>query len=597
MTSQKDSDVNYVLRVSEAIALITKIQDQLLKISQTYKNGATLSSFSPMMSQWYASQKAIMDATQAWLSAPEKAFQDQMRLAQNYMEIWQKAFLPPETPNDEAPLGKSADKRFQDQQWQTHPFFKAVRDSYLATQQWSEECLDGLALNNKAKDRARFAMRQFMQALAPSNIWYLNPTVIEEAVRSGGENFIKGLKNFLKDLEKGQPMISMVDGQAFNVGTNIAITKGAVVFENDLLQLIQYAPSTKQVYERPVFILSPWINKYYILDMRPENSFVKWLTDQGYTVYITSWVNPDHTMRETDFEDYLQKGLLEPVQYIRQATKTDKVNCVGYCIGGTLLSMGLSYAKTKNLDWFGAATFLTTLLDFSHAGELGLFIDDEQLTVIEDHMTQTGMMEAAQMHLTFNMLRASDLIWSFVINNYLLGKEPFPFDLLYWNSDSTNLPAKMHTTYLRQMYLENNLIKANKLTMLGVPIDLTHINHDCYFLSASEDHIAPWKATYASAQLLTKAKTTFVLASSGHIAGVVNHPSKNKGQYQTHKALEKTPDAWLKNSTPHQGSWWTHWEKWLSTRSGQKVASRNISSQNTLEHAPGRYVKKRALKN
>ena len=417
-------------------------------------------------------------------------------------------------------------------------------------------------------------------------------------IETRGENLLRGLKNMLEDLDrgKGKLAIRMTDLDAFEVGKNIATTPGKVIFETDLMQLIQYAPSTAQVYRRPLMIIPPWINKFYILDLQPKNSFIKYCVDQGYTVFVLSWVNPDQALSHKSFEHYMFEGPLAALDAIAKATGEREVNAIGYCLGGTLLASTLAWMKAKGDDRIKSATFFTTLVDFADPGELGLFIDEEQLAAIEKSMAARGFLDGAEMAASFNTLRASDLIWSFVINNYLLGKDPFPFDLLYWNSDNTRMPATMHSFYLRKCYYENVLIQPGGVCLGGVPIDLRTLDLPVYWVSTKEDHIAPWKSTYAGTQLYQGEKR-FVLAGSGHIAGVVNPPVAGKYGYWLNDALPADPDVWFEGARHHDGSWWTDWAQWHARLSGEQVAAREPGTGElpALDDAPGSYVKLRLI--
>jgi polyhydroxyalkanoate synthase len=436
--------------------------------------------------------------------------------------------------------------------------------------------------------------------MAPSNFAMTNPEVLRATAESGGENLVKGLQHLLEDLErgKGKLQVRMTDLNAFEVGRNLAVTPGKVMFQNNLMQLLQYEPVTEQVAKRPLLIIPPWINKFYILDLKPANSLIKWLTEQGHTVFVISWVNPDETRAGDGFADYMREGPLTALDVIEKLTGEKTSNVIGYCLGGTLLACTLSYLTAKKQqDRIASATFLTTMVDFTDAGELSVFVDEEQLAAMEQRMSQQGYLEGSAMANTFNMLRANDLIWSFVINNYLLGKEPFPFDLLYWNSDSTRMPAAMHSFYLRNMYQENLLCKPGALTLAGVPIDLTKIKTPAFILSTKEDHIAPWKSTYAATQLY-KGPMKFVLAASGHIAGVVNPPAAKKYNHwiNTAKSLPASPDDWLAGAESQPGSWWPEWQKWVSAFSDGLVPARKPGDHKVkpLDDAPGSYVKVRS---
>ena len=387
----------------------------------------------------------------------------------------------------------------------------------------------------------------------------------------------------------------MTDYDAFKVGENIAVTPGKVVFQNDLIQLLQYTPTTEQTFERPLLIVPPWINKYYILDLRPKNSFVKWAVDQGHTVFVVSWVNPGESLAGKGFDDYMREGILASLDAIEKATGEKQADVIGYCLGGTLLACTLAYlAAKKQENRIASATFFTTMTDFNEPGELGVFIDEEQLAALEDKMALHGYLDGRDMATTFNMMRANDLIWSFVVNNYLLGKDPFPFDLLYWNSDSTRMPAAMHSFYLRKMYQENKLIEPGGIVLDGVKIDLGAIKTPVYMLATREDHIAPWHSTYALTQHVS-GPVKFVLSASGHIAGVVNPPAANKYCYWTNAKKAKTPEAWIAGATEEAGSWWTDWQKWVAPFAGKQIPARQPGSGKlkAIEDAPGAYVKNR----
>ena len=455
-------------------------------------------------------------------------------------------------------------------------------------------------LEEKTAEKVDFYTRQFIDALAPSNFLATNPEVIRETVETGGANLLKGLSNLLDDLErgKGRLRIKMTDLDRFKLGENVAVSKGAVVFQNDLMQLLQFSPTTEQVFKRPLLIMPPWINKYYILDLRESNSFIKWAVDQGHTVFVISWVNPDERLSNKSFEDYIVEGPLAALDAIEAATGERDVKAIGYCIGGTLLAATLAYMAKVGDDRIKTATFFTTMVEFSKPGELGVFIDDEQIRSLEQQMDEKGYMEGATMAEVFNMLRASDLIWSFVINNYLMGKDPFPFDLLYWNSDSTRMPKVMHSYYLREMYQRNLLAQPGGLKLLGESIDLRDINIPVYILSTLEDHIAPWKATYAATQMY-QGKVRFVLGKSGHIAGVVNPPDANKYGYWVGKEGEypEDPEEWHATvGEARDGSWWNDWNSWNRRYSRQMVAAREPGDGElkVIELAPGSYVKMKA---
>jgi polyhydroxyalkanoate synthase len=424
-----------------------------------------------------------------------------------------------------------------------------------------------------------------------------NPEVLRETLESGGENLVNGLHNLLDDLErgKGRLKIKMTDIEAFELGKNIALSPGKVVYQNDLMQLIQYEPTTKEAFKRPLLIIPPWINKFYILDLRPKNSFIRWAVEQGHTVFVISWVNPNEKLKAKSFEDYMIGGPLAALDAVEKATGEKDANVIGYCLGGTLLACTLAYMAAKKDNRIKSATFFTTMMDFKEAGELGVFIDEVQLAALEEKMKDKGYLEGADMATTFNMLRANDLIWSFVVNNYLMGKDPFPFDLLYWNSDSTRMPAAMHSFYLRNMYQENKLVTPGAVTLKGVKIDLSKVKQPTCLISTREDHIAPWKATYSATQLLG-GPVKFILAGSGHIAGVVNPPEAEKYGYWTNAKNPKDPDAWVNSAKEHKGSWWPEWQKWISGFTDGKVPARQPGDGElkVIEDAPGSFVKVQA---
>ncbi|MBU6234742.1 MAG: class I poly(R)-hydroxyalkanoic acid synthase [Alphaproteobacteria bacterium] len=531
------------------------------------------------------------------LQQPEKLTEAQFTLWRNYMSLWDST-LTRLTGGHAADVVESdpADRRFKAEAWHKDALFGFIRQSYLLTARWLLQLVEQNSgtLEPMAARKLQFFTKQFIDAMSPTNFAMTNPDVLQATLESGGQNLVRGMRNLCEDMKRGH--LTMTDENAFKLGENIATTKGQVVFRNHMLELIHYAPAGDKVYETPLLIVAPWINKYYILDLRPDNSFVKWCVDQGHSVFMVSWVNPDATLRDVGFDDYMKDGIVAALDAIKKQTGAKSANVVGYCIGGTLLSMTLAWLKAKKKDGaVKSATFLTTLIDFENSGDLKLFVDEQQLELLHDKMSKQGFMDADTMKATFNMLRANDLIWSFVVNNYLLGREPFRFDLLYWNSDSTNLPAKMHEYYLRHMYLNNDLAKAEKLNVGGVKLDLGTIKTPCYFLSTRDDHIAPWKATYEGAKLMA-GPVTFTLAGSGHIAGVINHPAAKKYNHWTSSAMPKKPEAWLEKASAHEGSWWPHWNEWLKEFAGKKVAAIDPAKGplKPLCPAPGTYVKVKA---
>jgi len=542
---------------------------------------------------------AFMDLTQKMMEDPSKFVEAQVNLWNDYMNLWRNTTLRMLGEQTEPVIEPEAgDRRFKDETWQENEIFDFIKQSYLLTARWMNSTVNEVeGLDPQTARKVDFYTRQFADAIAPTNFALTNPEVLRATAETHGENLIKGLEHMLEDMErgKGKLRISMTDEEAFEVGVNVAVTPGKVVFQNDLIQLIQYEPTTKQQYSTPMLIIPPWINKYYILDLREKNSLVKWLTDQGYTTFVVSWVNPDESLADKSLDDYMIEGAIGAIEAVKKACKVKKVNVAGYCIGGTLLAATLAYLKAKGNDSVKTATFLTSLTDFEEVGDIRVFIDEGQVGDLEKRMDESGgFLEGADMAATFNMLRSNDLIWSFVVNNYLLGKDPFPFDLLYWNADSTRMPKAMHSFYLRNMYLENNLIKPGGIKLDGTPIDLRTIDLPTYMISCKEDHIAPWMSTYAATQVFD-GKVRFVLSASGHIAGVVNPPAANKYCYWTNTKNPADPEKWLSSAKEHAGSWWVDWDNWLKPQSGKQVEARKPGKGGlkVIEDAPGAYCKLR----
>jgi polyhydroxyalkanoate synthase subunit PhaC len=544
--------------------------------------------------------KAFMELAAKMLANPARIAEGQINLWRDYMSLWQASMLrmigAPAVPVAEPTRG---DKRFRDAGWHEYVLFDYVKQSYLITARWLHEQVASVeGLSEPAKKKVDFFTRQYIDALAPSNFALTNPEVFRETVASGGQNLVRGLINLLDDIERGngQLRISMTDTKAFELGVNIATTPGKVVFQNELMQLIQYEPTTARTWKRPLLIMPPWINKYYILDLREKNSFIRWAVNEGMTVFVISWVNPDERLAHKDFEDYLVEGPLAALDAIEEATGEPDANVIGYCLGGTLLAAALGYlAAKKQQKRIASATYMTALIDFSAAGELEVFIDEAQVASLERKMAERGYLEGSEMANTFNLLRANDLIWSFVINNYLLGRDPFPFDLLHWNCDSTRMPAQMHSYYLRKMYMENRLREPGGLTLAGIPIDVSKVTVPSYFVSAIEDHIAPWKTTYAGPGLM-KGRSRFVLSGSGHIAGMINPPAANKYGYWTNDARADDADAWFADAQQHDGSWWADWRAWVAPWLDREVPARTpgMGKLPVIEAAPGAYARLRA---
>ncbi len=543
--------------------------------------------------------RSFQELMEKMMADPAKVLESQLALWQDYTDLWQ-ANLKRMMGEESEPVIEPApgDRRFKDEVWSENPVFDYIKQSYLLASKYLHgRVRETEGLDPHSAQKADFYTRQYIDAMAPTNFAMSNPEVLRRTVETGGENLLTGLSNLLDDLErgKGNLRVKMTDLERFKLGENVAVTPGKVVYQNELMQLLQYTPSTETVYKRPLLIIPPWINKYYILDLRPKNSFIKWAVDQGHTVFVISWVNPDEKLAHKDFQDYMLEGPLAALDAIEQATGERDCKVIGYCLGGTLLASMLAYMAEKGDTRVKAATFFVSMMDFSEPGELGVFIDEEQLARMDEQMEKTGYFDGSSMAEAFNLLRANDLIWGFVINNYLLGKDPFPFDLLYWNSDSTRMPCKMHSFYLHNLYERNLLCKPNGISLDGVGIDLTKVETPAYFISTKEDHIAPWKSTYAGTQLLS-GPVRFVLGMSGHIAGIVNPPSAKKYGYWSNDELPEDCDQWLAGAESHDGSWWLDWKKWVQRHNGKKVPARvpGDGKLEVIEDAPGSYVRVRA---
>jgi polyhydroxyalkanoate synthase len=541
---------------------------------------------------------AFFEMTARLMADPSRLVQAQLSLWNDYLTLWQRTTQRFLGGAAEPLIEPSAeDRRFRDRAWTDNTLFDFIKQSYLLTARWLQGAVKDVdGVDERTARKIEFYTRQFVDAIAPSNFLMTNPEVLRATIESRGENLFNGLKNLLDDLEhgKGRLAIKMTDMKAFKIGENIAVTPGKVVFQNELLQLIQYEPTTEMVKRRPLLIIPPWINKFYILDLRPSNSFIRWAVGQGHTVFVISWVNPDERLAQKTFADYMREGPLVALDATEAATGEREANVIGYCLGGTLLASTLAYMAVERDNRVVSATYFVTMVDFAEAGELSVFIDEEQLTALEERMNAKGYLEGRDMATTFNMLRANDLIWSFVVNNYLLGKSPFPFDLLYWNADSTRMPAAMHSFYLRNMYQENLLVKPGGITLDGVPIDLRKIKTPSFLLSTRQDHIAPWRSTYAATQLY-KGPVKFVLSASGHIAGVINPPGSKYGHWENDKN-PPTPEEWEASATAVPDSWWPAWERWVAQYSGGEVPARHPGDGRlkSIDDAPGSYVKVRA---
>lgn len=524
------------------------------------------------------------------VTALQKQFMDQQ------MSLWQSVLN--KTPGQDPAFKVAAepgDRRFSAPEWKESPIYDYLHQAYLLNTQYLKQVVEVIpAQDAKSKERMRFLARQMADAMAPSNFAATNPEFIKLALETKGQSITDGINNLIKDFEKGR--ISMTDESVFEVGKNIATTEGAVVYENELMQLIQYSPLTPKVGTRPLVVVPPCINKFYIMDLQPDNSLIRFMVDQGNTVFLVSWRNPSEAHAQVGWDDYLEHGPITALHIAQEITKVKQVNALGFCVGGTILTSALAVLKERGEDPVASLTLLTTLLDFSDTGEIGLFIDEQGVTAREGTIGKGGLLPARDLANTFSFLRANDLVWNYVTGNYLKGEKPKAFDLLYWNSDSTNLPGPFACWYMRNMYLENNLRVPGKLAMCGANVDLGKLDMPVYLLATREDHIVPWQSAYQSTRILG-GKIRFVLGASGHIAGVINPVSKNKRSYWVNEDVKTEAEGWLTAAEEKKGSWWADWADWLKPLSGEQRAPRKPGNANykPIEPAPGRYVRERAV--
>jgi polyhydroxyalkanoate synthase len=542
--------------------------------------------------------KTLGHVLEYWLSDPQRALELQSSLGKAYLDLWANAVKRMSGEQvDPIAAPDPRDKRFSDPEWSTNQFYDFLKQAYLLTVQWANHLVkDAQGLDPHTRQKADFYVRQIANAIAPSNFVLTNPEIMRQTVTSNAENLVRGMHMLAEDIEAGHGnlRIRQSDSKKFEVGRNLALTPGKVIFENELMQLIQYAASTPKVLARPLLIVPPWINKFYILDLTPEKSFVKWCVDQGLTVFVISWVNPDGHLAKKSFEDYMRDGPLAALDVIEKATGERAVNAIGYCVGGTLLAATLAYMADNRDERIASATFFAAQVDFTHAGDLMVFVDEDQIAAREREMSERGYLEGKKMANAFNLLRSNDLIWPYVISNYLKGKEPAPFDLLYWNSDATRMPAANHSFYLRNCYLENRLSKGD-MVLGGKRLDLKSVKVPVYNLATREDHIAPAKSVLLGSKYFG-GPVRFVLAGSGHIAGVVNPPNKMKYQYWTGpKPSSSNLERWLGKAKEHAGSWWPDWLAWLKKQDASEVSAREPGGGvlKPIEDAPGSYVKVR----
>jgi len=517
-----------------------------------------------------------------------------------YAQVWQDHMMRAMAPGAEAPPPSGKDRRFQDPEWRSNPAFSLMRETYLATADWMTSLVDQVeGLDEDTKRKAAYFIRQAVEAASPANFAMTNPAVLRATIQSQGANLLQGMENLREDLRRGQGVINIrqTDYDAFKIGENIATTPGKVVFRNALIELIQYAPVTEQAHAIPLLIFPPWINKFYILDLQPKNSMIRWLVSEGFTVFVASWVNPDADLANKTFEDYIEEGVYAGVDAALKAADAKQVNTVGYCIGGTLLASTLALMAKRKEKKISSATFFAAQTDFQHAGELKVFTDDTALRYIEDRIAaKGGFLDAQAMADTFNSLRANDLIWSFIVDNYYLGKKPAPFDLLFWNSDQTRMPHALHMFYLRRFYRDNALTRG-ELDLFGERVSLKDVTIPVFLQSSKEDHIAPARSVFASARAFG-GPAEFLMAGSGHIAGVINHPDAKKYQHWVNARLPESLEAWQDEAEEHPGSWWPYWRAWLARRSGPLRAARapEDGPLPILGDAPGGYVQVRSLR-
>ena len=542
--------------------------------------------------------KTLGHVAEYWLEDPQRTLEVQTRLGKAYLDLWASAARRL-AGEDSAPFvtPDKNDKRFSDPEWSSNQFYDFLKQAYLLTARWADQLVaDAEDLDQHTRQKAEFYVRQIANAVSPSNFVLTNPELLRETVTSNADNLVRGMRMLAEDIESGDGnlKIRQSDASMFAVGRNLATTPGKVIFQNELMQLIQYAPATATVLKRPLLIVPPWINKFYVLDLTPEKSFIKWCVDQGLTVFCISWVNPDAHLAKKGFDEYMREGPLAALDAIKEATGEDKVHTIGYCVGGTLLAITLAYMAAKQDDRIVSATLFASQVDFTYAGDLKVFVDEEQISALEQKMSEKGYLASSSMATVFNMLRSNDLVWPYVINNYLKGRTPFPFDLLYWNSDATRMPAANHSFYLRNCYLDNKLAKG-RMVIDGQPLDLKAVKVPIYNLATREDHIAPPKSVLLGCKFFG-GPVKFVMSGSGHIAGVVNPPAKNKYQYWTGPRPRGADlDGWLEKAKEYPGSWWPDWLVWLTRQSPTEVPARTPGegALKAIEDAPGSYVRVR----
>ena len=526
------------------------------------------------------------------LSNPSKLIENQVKYYKSSLETWsdvQRYFLKQENNNS-----KKNDKRFRSVTWEENPYFKMIKQQYLTSSDIIQETITGIdGLSHPEQKQITFFTKQMLEFFSPTNFLMTNPDALQEAMETKGQSLVNGLENLVDDLEKndGEFNVSLTDETAFEIGKNIANAEGSVIYENKLYQLIYYKPTQEISHQIPILIIPPWINKFYILDLKPENSFIKFLLSKGIPVFLMSWVNPDSSHSEIGYDDYLKDGLLDAIEQTRRFYSVDLINSIGYCIGGTLLATGLSYLNARKLEYIKSASFFTTLTDFEDPGDLSIFVSDEYLNTIKDQIDDLGFMDGDFLSQTFSFLRSNDLIYGPAVKSYLMGKKPPPFDLLYWNSDSTNLPGKMALEYLEKFYKNNDFSKG-KLEVLGEKVNLEQISQPIIAIGTFNDHIAPWKSSFNGLSK-TSGEKVFILAGSGHIAGIINPEHSNKYGYWMNNENYSTPEKWFNSSINKNGSWWNEWYEWKKQFLAEKIISTKMIGITEIEPAPGRYVKKK----
>jgi polyhydroxyalkanoate synthase len=543
--------------------------------------------------------KTLTTVAEYWLSDNERSSDLQTKMAKGYLDLWGSTMRRMAGEEASPAISPSPrDKRFADPEWKSNQFFDFVMQAYLLTTQWAQDLVHNAeGIDPHTRKKAEFYVSQITNALSPSNFVFTNPEVLRQTLAQNGDNLARGMKMLAEDIEAGHGTLRIRQSDPANleVGVNMATTPGKVIYQNDLMQLIQYEPATANVLRTPLLIVPPWINKFYILDLRPEKSFIKWCVDQGITVFVISWVNPDKTLGTKTWDDYMKEGPLAAMDVIEKATGEMKVHTMGYCVGGTLLATTLAWLAEKRRQRVTSATFLAAQVDFTHAGDLLVFVDEGQISALERDMQESGVLEGAKMAMAFNMLRSNDLIWSYVVNNYLKGQAPSAFDLLHWNSDATRMPAANHSYYLRNCYLENRL-STGTMVLDNTLLDLSKVKVPIYNLATREDHIAPADSVLYGSQFFG-GPVKYVLSGSGHIAGVVNPPSSGKYQYWTNDAIRDVSLLdWIKGAQEHRGSWWPDWREWLGGIDAEEVPPRSVGSEALppIENAPGSYVRVRA---